>query len=76
MGQQDWKGRYDMKKIWYCVTSSFDNIGRVTAAITDRKEAEECPQNTFKSTPRKDIYNEWFGSEEEAQDWVVQSKKA
>ena len=23
-----------MKK-WYCVTSSFDNMGRVTAAVTD-----------------------------------------
>ena len=41
-----------MKK-WYCVTSSFDNMGRVTAAVTDVIEAEECPHNSFRSTTRK-----------------------
>lgn len=65
-----------MMKMWYCVTSSFDNKGRVTSAITDRKEVEECPKNTFNSTKRKDIYNEWFGSEKEANDWVMQARKA
>lgn len=64
-----------MKK-WYCVTSSFDNMGRVTAAATDVIEAEECPHNSFRSTTRKDVYNEWFENEQEANDWVIQAKKA
>lgn len=71
------KGKGDKRmKQWYCVTSSFDNMGRVTAAVTNIVEAEECPHNSFRSTARKDIYNEWFESEQEANDWVAQSKKA
>lgn len=54
-------------KTWYCVTSSFDDRGRVVAAITASKEAETCPESTYTSTSRKDIYNDWFGSTEEAQ---------
>lgn len=57
-------------KTWYCVTSSFDDRGRVVAAITASKEAETCPESTYTSTSRKDIYNDWFGSTEEAQAWV------
>lgn len=45
-------------KTWYCVTSSFDNRGRVTANITATKEAETCPESTYTSTSRKDIYND------------------
>lgn len=54
-------------KTWYCVTSSFDNRGRVTANITATKEAETCPESTYTSTSRKDIYNDWFESLDEAQ---------
>lgn len=60
-------------KTWYCVTSSFDDRGRVVAAITASKEAETCPESTYTSTSRKDIYNDWFGSTEEAQAWVEQA---
>lgn len=69
-------GKENSMKTWYCVTSSFDDKGRVTANITNTKEAEECPESTFKSTSRKDIYNDWFGSEEEAKAWIEESKKA
>lgn len=73
---REWKGTVKDMKIWYCVTSSFDDKGRVTAAITATKEAEQCPESTFKSTSRKDIYNDWFASEEEAEEWVEQSRCA
>lgn len=63
-------------KTWYCVTSSFDDRGRVVANITATKESEECPESTYKSTRRKDIYNDWFGSHEEAKAFVEQSKSA
>lgn len=63
-------------KTWYCVTSSFDDRGRAIAAIKATKEAEECPESTYTSTSRKDIYNDWFGSEEEAKKWVEQARCA
>lgn len=61
-----------MKK-WYCVTSSFDDKGNVTAAITATKEAEEWSESTYSCTSRKDIYNDWLGSIEEAQEFVKQT---
>ena len=63
-------------KTWYCVTSSFDDKGRVTAAITATREAEEKPESTFTSTARKDIYCDWFGSQKEAQNYVKEAKQA
>lgn len=63
-------------KTYYCVTTSFDDKGKVTANITNVIEAEEKPENTFKSTSRKDIYNDWFESEKEAKEFVEQSKSA
>lgn len=63
-------------RTWYCVTSTFDDRGRVTAAITATKEAEVCPKSTFTSAKRKDIYIDWFGDMAEAQDWVKGSLRA
>lgn len=63
-------------KTWYCVTSSFDDKGRAVAAITGTKEAETCPESTFTSTRRKDIYNDWFETIEEAQKWAEQARCA
>lgn len=63
-------------KTWYCATSSFDDKGRVIANITATKEAETCPESTCTSTSRKDIYNDWFGSQDEAMAFVKQSKCA
>ena len=63
-------------KTYYCVTSSFDDRGRATANITDMIKAEEKPESTYTSTSRKDIYNDWFGSTEEAQAWVEQARCA
>lgn len=63
-------------KTWYCVTSSFDNKGHVTAAITATQEAKSKPESTFTSTTRKDVYCDWFGSPEEAQAFVEEAKHA
>lgn len=63
-------------KTYYCVTTSFDDKGRVTAGITNQIEAEEKPESTFTETRRKDIYNDWFESMEEAKEFVEQSKIA
>lgn len=63
-------------KTFYCVTSSFDNRGRVTAGITSSVEAETIPESTFTSTSRKDMYNDWFESIEDAKQFVEEAKSA
>ena len=63
-------------KTYYCVTSSFDDRGRTTANITDTIKAEEKPESTCTNTRRKDIYNDWFESEKEAQEYVKQTRIA
>lgn len=63
-------------KTWYCVTSSFDDKGRVTAAVTASQKAECKPESTYTSTTRKDIYCDWFGSLKEAQAFVKETKCA
>lgn len=64
------------KKMWYCVTSSVDDRGRMIAAITDVCEAAVQPENRFTHTARKDIYNDWYGSEAEAKQAVEEVRKA
>lgn len=64
------------KKTWYCVTPSFDDRGRVTAAITNTCEAVVKPERRFVSTRRKDIYNDWYGSIEEASRAVKEASRA
>ncbi len=63
-------------KTWYCVTSSFDDRGRVTAGITATAQADEKPESGFASTNRKDIYTDWFDSEAEARKFVEEAKLA
>lgn len=64
------------KKMWYCVTSSFDDKGKVTAAITSTCEAAVQPEGGFTSTKRKDIYHDWYGSKEEADRAIKEAKEA
>lgn len=63
-------------KIWYCVTSSFDDKGRVTAGVTATLAAESKPESTFADTTCKDIYFDWFGSLKEARAFVEEAKHA
>ena len=63
-------------KTYYSVTTTFDDRGRVTAAITSRKECVKCPESTFTSTRRKDIYIDWYDSYDAAVQAVEDAKKA
>lgn len=62
-------------KKWYGVTSSVDDIGRITASITATIEADEMPDPTYTRTSRKDIYQDWFESREDAMKFVRASRK-
>ena len=64
-----------MKK-FYCVTSSVDNYGRCTAAITAECEADAKPESKFTSTSRKDIYNDWFDCLSEAREFAKNAREA
>lgn len=63
-------------KTWYCVTSSVDNKGRMTAAITETVEAATCPPSTCLFTRRKDIYKDWFDSRDDAEAFVKEARSA
>lgn len=63
-------------KIYYCVTTSVDDKGKVRAAITNVIEAACKPEDSFKSLKRKDIYHDWFASREEAEKMVEEAKMA
>lgn len=61
---------------YYCVTTSFDDLGRVTAAITSVVETTQMPEATCTSTRRKDIYCDWFDSLWKAKAFVEESRRA
>lgn len=73
---QKWELTQAGLRTYWCVTSSFDDRGRVVAAITRTIEAAKKPENSFTSTPRKDIYNDWFDSREAALKHIEEAKKA
>ena len=63
-----------MKK-FYCVTSSVDDYGRCTAAITAECEEDTKPESKFTSTNRKDIYSDWFDSLSEAREFAKSARE-
>lgn len=63
-------------KTYYCVTSTWNNRGTGTAMITQSIKADKKPQNTYTSTLKRDIYNDWFGSKKEAEQFIRDSKNA
>lgn len=63
-------------KTYWCVTTSVDDRGRVVANITNTVEAVSKPENSSESKSRKDIYNDWFESREEAQKFVEEARMA
>lgn len=63
-------------KSYWCVTTSVDNRGRVVSHITNKIEAVCKPENSFTSTSRRDVYNDWFGSQDEAEKFVEEAKSA
>ena len=64
-----------MKTFWCVTTAVYDN-GKVVSLITNMVEDVDKPENSFKSTREKDIYNDWFESGEEAEAFVKEAKKA
>lgn len=63
-------------KTFYCVTSKWDDKGDGWAGITSKVEADNKPESTFKSTPRADIYTDWFDNYDEAEAFVRDAAKA
>ena len=63
-------------KTYYCVTSVFYDDGRVTAAITSERTADDKPENGYTSTNRCDIYTDWLDSWEQAEAFVKEAKEA
>lgn len=64
-----------LKKFW-CVTTAFHYNGKVVSAITDVCEAAVKPENVCKETKTKDIYLDWFDTEEEAKEKVKEALNA
>ena len=63
-------------KTYYCVCTSFDERGRVVSNIVDTIEASSRPDNTFKSTRRKDICLDWFDTLSAARAHVEGARRA
>lgn len=64
-----------MKK-WYCVVSTFDDKGNITANIVDTKEAKRRPEGIYRATAHKDTYIDWFDSEEATNEFIADCKIA
>lgn len=71
-----WELTPEGMKTWWGVVTTFDNNGRVTAAVTRTVRATEKPERSFTETKRKDIYLDWFDSQEEAEEFVAEAKRA
>ena len=63
-------------KTYYQVTTTFDDRGRVTAAVTAKRQADKAPAGSFKSTARADVYTDWFGSRREAEEFLKEAMDA
>lgn len=58
-----------MKK-YYCVATTIKDNGVVSMNIVSTTIADKKPENSYKSTPRADLYLDWFDSEDEAQNFI------
>ncbi len=64
------------QKTFWCVSSSVFSDGTVKAAIVSTKKAIKKPENEYMETPLKDIYVDWFETEEEAKDFLKDAQNA
>lgn len=55
------------KRQYWCVTTVYDNYGRITAKVIKAVEAFSKPLNMSKRIKEKKICREWFESQEEAE---------
>lgn len=58
---------------FYCVKSTIYDSGRVTICIS-HVEADEKPQNSYKSTNRADYYNDYFDTLEDAENFKKENE--
>ena len=63
-------------KIYYQVTTTVYDDGRVSCAITGTIEAESKPENHCTEKRDRDIYADWFDTIEEAEAFVKEAKGA
>lgn len=63
-------------KNWYCVTNSYYDNGRVTAAITNIIQSEQKPEDTYNEGKRCDVYNNWFDNINDANKFIAQCRQA
>lgn len=61
---------------YYAVCSSYYDSGRVIASLVDMAEADEKPQDTYESKRNRDVYVNWFDSQEEAMKHIEECKMA
>lgn len=61
---------------FWCVTSTFDDRGHVIANITEVQEVEEKPESACVHTLRKDVYTDWFESWKDANQFVLDARRA
>lgn len=64
------------RKTYWCVTTSVYDDGRAIAAITNCIRSEKKPENQFKELKHRDVYNDWFESKEEADQFVEDARNA
>ena len=55
---------------YYRVTSTFNSDGRISAELTGWTLATEPPEDTENLTADADVYNDWFETREEADEFV------
>lgn len=63
-------------KTWYCVATSLDDQGCVTAGITNIVQSAEEPESTRTKTETKEIYSDWFCTEAEARKFAEEARMA
>lgn len=63
-----------MEKTYYCVTSTFHDSGRVTAAITMTCKCNEAPASHTTSTYDRDIYTDWYDNLADAEKAVAEAR--
>ncbi len=61
-------------KIWYEVTVAWYNNGKIFAFVSGETEATEKPAAKSKRYKGKEIYTNWYGSHEEAEEAVKKAQ--
>jgi hypothetical protein len=61
---------------FYCVTTSYDDLGRVVSHITNVVEADCPPMDSFSSKRSYDVYNDWYSSLDAANAAVMDARNS